>query len=335
MAYCNFPSSIVSPFSLLILLLLTLFAHSSVYSLPLCHEHERAALLKFRASLIHPSETSKGVEFLESWKGLNCCHWERGKFHYTNSHVLSLYLSGIRGDDTKLGRVYLNATSLTRLQQLSFLGLSFNNLGGELPFKELSKLRNLNFLYLDSNDFEGPIPEEVGLLTSLHELWLDDCRLQGSIPSALDNLHHLKELSLGGAIPSCLGNLSVLSGLNLNRNHLGGSIPHELHNLQSLAVLDLSHNDLWGNFSFSTFSNLSELVEVALSYNPKLTILPSNHTLFQLSFLYMSPCNVSKFYTSIPSFLSTQYILEFADFSNNNIQWRIPPRLLQFTVALD
>ncbi|XP_011627686.1 polygalacturonase inhibitor 2 isoform X2 [Amborella trichopoda] len=163
MAYCNFPSSIVSPFSLLILLLLTLFAHSSVYSLPLCHEHERAALLKFRASLIHPSETSKGVEFLESWKGLNCCHWER----------------------------------------------------------ELSKLRNLNFLYLDSNDFEGPIPEEVGLLTSLHELWLDDCRLQGSIPSALDNLHHLKELSLGGnqldgSIPPSLCALPAIFGKTLS-----------------------------------------------------------------------------------------------------------------------
>ncbi|GLT35522.1 hypothetical protein SLA2020_099680 [Shorea laevis] len=91
-----------------------------------------------------------------------------------------------------------------------------------------------------SNQFHGPIPEELGELNSL----------------VLLNLSHN---SLNGQIPSSLGKLAELESLDLSSNKLAGRIPEQLTNLTFLSVLNLSHNELVGHIpegkQFSTFSN--------------------------------------------------------------------------------
>ncbi|GLT35546.1 hypothetical protein SLA2020_099900 [Shorea laevis] len=91
-----------------------------------------------------------------------------------------------------------------------------------------------------SNQFHGPIPDELGELNSL----------------LLLNLSHN---SLNGQILSSLGKLAELESLDLSSNKLEGKIPEQLTKLTFLSVLNLSHNELVGHIpegkQFNTFSN--------------------------------------------------------------------------------
>ncbi|XP_058776676.1 receptor-like protein 47 [Vicia villosa] len=85
-------------------------------------------------------------------------------------------------------------------------------------------------LDFSSNNFEGPIPEELMNLTALHALNLSQNAFSGKIPSSLSNLKHLESLdfsnnSLSGEIPPELASLSFLEVMNLSYNHLVGKIP--------------------------------------------------------------------------------------------------------------
>ena len=81
---------------------------------------------------------------------------------------------------------------------------------------------------LRSNELSGSIPPQLGTLSNLTSLLLDDNRLSGSIPPEL-------------------GSLSKLTALNLAINRLTGSIPAELGNLTNLTYIFIaSHNRLEG-----------------------------------------------------------------------------------------
>ena len=97
----------------------------------------------------------------------------------------------------------------------------------------------------------GEIPSELGSLTNLVQLRLNDNQLTGEIPAELGRLANLERLwlhsnQLTGEIPSELGSLTNLVQLRLNDNQLTGEIPSELGRLTNLAVLHLSGNQLTG-----------------------------------------------------------------------------------------
>ena len=92
----------------------------------------------------------------------------------------------------------------------------------------------------------GPIPPELGNLSSLTDLDLGSNALAGPIPSELGNLSSLSRLTLSrnalsGSIPSELGNLTPLINLFLNNNRLTGTIP------QTFLQLRLSYFQIAGN----------------------------------------------------------------------------------------
>ncbi|KAJ4704384.1 Leucine-rich-repeat receptor-like protein [Melia azedarach] len=96
---------------------------------------------------------------------------------------------------------------------------------------ELVKILTL-FTSIDfsRNNFEGPIPEEIGQFKSLYVLNLSHNAFTGSIPSAIGNLRQLESLDLkvnklSGVIPKELASLNFLSVLNLSYNNLVGMIP--------------------------------------------------------------------------------------------------------------
>ena len=106
-------------------------------------------------------------------------------------------------------------------------------------------------LDLDGNGLSGPIPAELGNLSSLTELELQHNRLSGPIPAELGKLSNLRILSLtgnglSGPIPPELAQLSSLLGLWLRSNNLTGPIPAEFGNLSSLIWLVLDSNGLTG-----------------------------------------------------------------------------------------
>ena len=83
-------------------------------------------------------------------------------------------------------------------------------------------------LDLGFNDLTGPIPAELGDLSSLTAL-------------------NLSLNQLTGPIPAELGDLSSLTRLSLSSNELTGPIPAELGDLSSLTVLSLHNNQLTGH----------------------------------------------------------------------------------------
>ncbi|MCI06066.1 receptor protein kinase-like protein, partial [Trifolium medium] len=88
---------------------------------------------------------------------------------------------------------------------------------------KLSVFHNLESLVLISNELQGNIHKEIGLLSKLTHL-------------------DLSNNALRGAIPPSLRNLTKLMYLDISNNLLQGFIPHELGFMKNLTTLDLSYN---------------------------------------------------------------------------------------------
>ncbi|WVZ08825.1 hypothetical protein V8G54_022171 [Vigna mungo] len=205
------------------------------------------------------------------------------------------------------------------LKYLTFISLRNNNLVGEVLVKlswstylevidleknEFSGIvpkmsRNLRVVILRSNKFEGSIPPQLFLLSSLIHLDLAHNKLSGSIPqitykttqmiaynyatfSSLedDNIDFyqkgqvyerkldvnrrtidLSANKISGEIPSELFRLIRVQTLNLSYNHLTGTIPKTIGGMKNLESLDLSNNKLFGKIpeNMATLSFLSYL----------------------------------------------------------------------------
>ncbi|EXB40438.1 Receptor-like protein 12 [Morus notabilis] len=93
---------------------------------------------------------------------------------------------------------------------------------------------DLSFIDLSNNNFGGEIPEVLGDLNGLYALDLSNNNLTGGIPSALANLKRLESLDLSqnklsGRIPPVLEQLSFLQYFNVSHNNLAGPIPPANH----------------------------------------------------------------------------------------------------------
>ncbi|HEY3473740.1 MAG TPA: hypothetical protein VGK56_03970, partial [Anaerolineales bacterium] len=150
------------------------------------------------------------------------------------------------------------------------LQLYYNELAGTLP-PEIGKLTQLKSLYLDDNELTGPVPAEIGNLSQLEVARLGKNHFSGNIPVEIASLEKLIFLELwgnqlSGEIPGELGNLRRLQDLKLHANELTGSIPLELGELTNLRLLHLSHNQLSGAIP-GTLGDLAILNELDLSHN--------------------------------------------------------------------
>ena len=106
-------------------------------------------------------------------------------------------------------------------------------------------------LVLSSNGLEGSLPSEIGRLTHLRVLNLGFNDLTGPIPIESGDVPNLVVLNidtndLSGPIPPALANLLHLEHLKLGHNRLTGSIPAGLGSLGNLRVLELHGNQLSG-----------------------------------------------------------------------------------------
>ncbi|CAM6104577.1 unnamed protein product [Calypogeia fissa] len=181
--------------------------------------------------------------------------------------------------------------NLTSLQQLQIYSAWDSTVSpGPLP-SELGKMTSLQILLMDQNAFGGSIPESFGNLSSLIDLGLSECNLGGALPSSLGSLSNLQQIdfhsnAISGAIPPEFGNLQSLQLLYMYSNSLSGPIPEELGNLHSLVGLELEINFLNGSIP-TQLSQLLNLTILDLSSNylngsipPQLVTLPNLQTLF-------------------------------------------------------
>ncbi|TQE10339.1 hypothetical protein C1H46_004051 [Malus baccata] len=175
---------------------------------------------------------------------------------------------------------------------------------------------------MGNNHFTGNIPTDIGKLSKLGRLGLQNIQLSGSIPSSLGNLKMLTILllqgnNLEGSIPSSLGECHRLLLLNLLQNNLGGAIPQQIIALPSLSVsLDLSRNHFVGPFPLED-GNLKNLSELDVSNNVLSGELSGSFgNCVSLEVLHLQG---NLFKGQIPSsFISLERIQDF-DISRNNL----------------
>ncbi|KAF6158583.1 hypothetical protein GIB67_040097 [Kingdonia uniflora] len=206
----------------------------------------------------------------------------------------------------------------------------------EIP-REIGLLTHLVFLAIDQNKLFGFIPSTVGNLTKLHDLGLENNQLFGSIPPEIGNLASLSTLSLqrnnlSGTIPTSLGNLSDLTTLYLFENQLSGSIPPEIGNLKSLVHLHLAINILTGFIPVSLgqlpkeIGSLSELDRLDISSNNLSRPLPKEVGICS-KLLYLHLSN-NGFNGSIPTQIGDLISLDILlDLSHNELTEGIPSEI--------
>ena len=219
------------------------------------------------------------------------------------------------------------------------LVLAGNNLSGPIP-PELGNLSSLQVMdlgaYRDSdagtwigNNLTGPIPAELGSLSNLTSLSLRFNQLTGSIPAELGSLSNLSNLSLSsnqltGSIPAELGSLSNLSYLFLPSNQLTGPIPAELGSLSNLSYLSLFSNQLTGSIP-AELGSLSNLSYLSLSSNQLTGSIPAE--LGSLSNLERLALADNQLTGSIPAELGSLSNLSYLDLFSNQLTGSIPAEL--------
>ncbi|KAF2317520.1 hypothetical protein GH714_023820 [Hevea brasiliensis] len=206
------------------------------------------SLQKKRSSM----PVDEGFERLESLNKLEFLDLDRSWFN--NMSILSSigHLSSLKS----LSLAYIGLESVTdiqglsRLENLEFLDLSYNNFNDSIfpslkslnlaynrlesvtNFQGLSKLEKLEFIDLSHNNFNSSITPFFSDLSSLRSLYLWDNILTGTI-----------DIKSGGKE---LQKLSNLEYLDLSYNRLDNNSLSSLRRLSSLKFLNMEYNLLEG-----------------------------------------------------------------------------------------
>ncbi|RWR91917.1 LRR receptor-like serine/threonine-protein kinase FLS2 [Cinnamomum micranthum f. kanehirae] len=183
--------------------------------------------------------------------------------------------------------------SLLELKYLKHLDLSINCFGGRVIPKFIGSFKNLKYLNLSASGFGGRVPHELGNLSTLGYLDLNDYRyimvnvsghtFHSSLPTydlQVDRLDWLSGLSSLQYLDMGSVNLSTAADWQLSINmlpsilnlhlsscqlpNISASLPHV--NLTCLSTLDLSKNWLGPQIPTWVFNN-SRMVSLDLSHN--------------------------------------------------------------------
>ncbi len=195
-----------------------------------------------------------------------------------------------------------------------------------LAFDGNGCVRTLN---LAGNNLEGPIPVELGDMTGLTRIYLQNNLLNGTIPAEIGNLINLTDLRLYnnqliGSIPPQIGNLINLDRLFLGTNGLSGEIPPEFSNLTNLIAINLQYNELTGNFP-PEISNLINLKEIWAQQNQFSGNLPPQMwSLTKLEKIYLWG---NQYTGSISPNVGNLMALRELVIGNQDLTGEIPPEL--------
>ncbi|GKV21724.1 hypothetical protein SLEP1_g31678 [Rubroshorea leprosula] len=231
-----------------------------------CIERERQALLMFKQSLVDEQDV------LSTWgseeRRKDCCSWTGVKCSNRIGHVIWLDLH----EKSLSGTL---SPSLFELQYLTYLNLSWNDIGSIRIPESISSLKQLKYLDLSVNSVDNL--EWLSHLSFLKYLDLSgiDLRKVNNWLQVVNKLPHLTNLQLNSCnlldiIPQPLpmNNTSTsLAVLELSYNNLTATMFQWLFNFSNtLVYLDLFHNQLQGLIP-EAFGNMIFLEELYLGAN--------------------------------------------------------------------
>ncbi|CAN0870215.1 LRR receptor-like serine/threonine-protein kinase RPK2 [Linum grandiflorum] len=157
------------------------------------------------------------------------------------------------------------------------VGLSVNLTANDLSFN-IQDLQLLNCSKVKEfeaahNRIDGSLtPTTIGNLVMLESFDLRGNSLTGSLPAEFGGMKLMKAMLLGsnnltGDLPAQLGEMMTsLVILDLSHNFITGTIPESLADAKNIETMLLNNNRLSGRIP-SSFSNLSSLKELDVSYN--------------------------------------------------------------------
>ena len=206
------------------------------------------------------------------------------------------------------------------------LGLQRTALTGSIP-PRMCDLPGLQLLDLSGNSLTGGIPSCIDRLTGLVDLTLEHNALSGSIPPEVCRLAGLQSLflnsnNLTGAIPACVGQLTSLTQLGLQDNALSGSIPMSVCSLAGLQHLVLSGNSLTGGIPVC-IDRLTGLVDLALENNELSGSIPPE--VCSLTGLQSLSLNSNNLTGAIPACIDQLTGLTQLELQDNTLSGSIPP----------
>ena len=190
-------------------------------------------------------------------------------------------VSGGRVSEIKLYKNQLTGTipsDISNLSGLIDLDLGINSLSGDIP--DLDSLDNLKFLYLDGNNLGGTMqPVGVGSMNSLQRLHLHDNSISGTI-SELSGGRLLETIRLNdNKLSGTLDNLAsstlarYVEDLYLGNNNISGTIP-DMSGFRLLDTLDLSGNSISGTMAELSKLAQSQILLLNLGNNNLSGVLP-------------------------------------------------------------
>ena len=146
-----------------------------------------------------------------------------------------------------------NSLSFSSSSVCSMVDLSSNRFNCGIPLRY-----NLAYLFLRNYLLSGPIPLNIGELSSLKVLAVSGNLLNGSIPSSISKLKNLQLLEvidlsmnkLFGGIPSSICSMPSLFRLVLGDNNLSGQLSASLQKCTGLLYLDLGNNRFSGEIPY-------------------------------------------------------------------------------------
>jgi len=210
-----------------------------------------------------------------------------------NVEVINLAFNSLEGNlPTTLGQLnsQLNPPGAFAINELS---LEHNQFSGPLP-SELGMLTRLRMLNVGFNNFDGAIPAALTNLTDLQVLYLSSNQLGGTLPESLGELTSLRFLNasqnnISGTVPPSVGALTKLNDLSMFRNRVSGSLPTELGRIAPLRHLRLQNNKLDGHLTdFETLGDLRQLITLDLYENQMTGDVPASlQNLTSLQYLYL------------------------------------------------
>ncbi|KAM7250543.1 hypothetical protein ACFE04_022426 [Oxalis oulophora] len=230
----------------------------------------------------------------------NLTFLQRLKYAFSQNSVAKLMFANVSSD---LTRNYLSGTIPTFLARLPLIQLVTmgNRLTGSIP-EELGNLSTLQELNVEDNLLGGPLPASLGNLSLLYRLVLTANNFTGQIPESFGKLKNLEQFrtdgnTFSGQLPSFIGNWTKLKALNMQGTSMEGPIPPTLSLLKNLTELRIT--DL--NGSSSKFPDLSNLIS--------------------LEVLVLRNCLITG---SIPDYIGDMKSLKTLDLSFNQLSGVIP-----------
>ena len=230
--------------------------------------------------------------------------------------------------------------SLPNLQQLY---ASRSQINGQLPLTwNTPKLENL---FLDGNNLIGFLPDDIGKITTLKQLMLQENQLTRNFPQSFGDLHQLVNLSLVqsshtqyrglcSGIPDSWQAMFSLEHVSLC---VFGHLPDFIgENWQQLKTFKIVGGSYEGNITAS-LCKLSQLEELDFSYNQFTGVIPE--CLFSMSSLVLLDLSNNQLSGPIPEAIEMMKNVKRLLLSHNKLNGTLPRSIGKLTsiteLALD